>query len=850
MSIRLRAILLIILTNLFIIMFSVSAGIIFIRESIRRSQETDLAVVADIADHFISSEIENIKLRAAIIAHHLEDAEEDEWGSILSIQEGLNPEFLGMTVISSSGQLMTSVGEVPSPSSIIDNIHIRKAFSGITAFSSTHPSDAGMVFYLATPLPNSDNILVLTLPGMYFSERLSTFVIWDTGHIFMMDENGHIIANIREGWVQNRINFIRMAENDESFYAIGAVSSRVVNQETGTGYFSTDGVPRLASFRPVTASENGWGMGIIAPLPESPFRDLDRGLLVVGIVAVVLSIIAAFIASTFVKKPFVEIANLKEAAEANSRYKSSFLANMSHEMRTPLNVVVGLTDLRMEDDGLPGEVQEDLKKINAAGELLLGIVNDVLDISKIEAGKLEIISVNYQTASLFNDIISLNIIRLESKPIKFIVEIDENFPEELQGDELRVKQIFNNLLSNAFKYTREGTIKFIVSSTKLSDSEILMNATVSDTGIGIREEDIKKLFSEYNQVDTEANREIEGTGLGLAITKRLIDSMEGEISVESEYGKGTSFRVCIKQGLKNDKVLGPQLVENLRSFRYIDHKQNSSSKLVRPDLSYARVLVVDDFPTNLDVASGLLRKYKMQVDCVLNGQAAINLIKAGEPVYDVIFMDHMMPEMDGIQATKLIRELDSDYAKKIPIISLTANALVGNEEMFLREGFNAFLSKPINIFRLDSIVKKWVRKKENHIERVVENSAPADPAIPSGEIPGVDMDAALDLYGGEMDILISVLESFAANTQGVLTRMHSVTTENLSDYAVIVHGIKSVCGTIAAKEINKRALKLEMMAKAGDLEGVLAENDSFIIDAETLVNEVQKWLKTNSGMQP
>ena len=257
-------------------------------------------------------------------------------------------------------------------------------------------------------------------------------------------------------------------------------------------------------------------------------------------------------------------------------------------------------------------------------------------------------------------------------------------------------------------------------------------------------------------------------------------------------------------------------------------------------------MVVDDFPTNLDVASGMLGKYKMQVDCVSSGQAALDLIKAGKPLYDAVFMDHMMPEMDGIEATRLIRSLDSDYVKNLPIISLTANALVGNEQMFLDKGFNAFLSKPINIYMLDSIVKKWIRKKSSN-ELQQEQTE-----IPAANIPGVNMDAGIDLYGGEMDIYISVLESFAANTPEVLSKLRSLfagnlTMEKLADYAIIVHGIKSISGTIAAEDINKKALKLETMAKAGNLPGILAENDAFIEDTQTLIQDIINWLKVSAN---
>jgi CheY-like chemotaxis protein len=218
-----------------------------------------------------------------------------------------------------------------------------------------------------------------------------------------------------------------------------------------------------------------------------------------------------------------------------------------------------------------------------------------------------------------------------------------------------------------------------------------------------------KLFTDYIQVDTRANREIQGTGLGLSIAKKIAELMGGEISVESEFGKGTSFRVRIRQGFVTDKTIDKETVENLRNFRYSDKKKSTQKKPVRPDLSYARVLVVDDFPTNLDVAAGMLRKYRMQVDCVDNGREALNRIASGQPVYNAIFMDHMMPEMDGIEATLAIRALGTNYAKMIPIIALTANAVAGSEQMFLDNGFNAFLPKPFNVMLLDAVILRWVR---------------------------------------------------------------------------------------------------------------------------------------------
>jgi PAS domain S-box-containing protein len=404
----------------------------------------------------------------------------------------------------------------------------------------------------------------------------------------------------------------------------------------------------------------------------------------------------------------------EEEAKSASEAKSRFVANMSHEMRTPMNVIVGLTDLMLEEEDIPGKIKGILKKINTAGNTLMGLINDVLDISKVEAGKMELMPVQYDVPSLLNDIISLNIIRIEEKPITFRLEIDDELPCTLFGDELRVKQILNNLLSNAFKYTKEGTVTLEVDcrreGRRLGDT-VWIDFTVSDTGIGIRKEDMEKLFTDYNQVDTRANRTIEGTGLGLSITKKFVELMGGEISVESEYGKGTVFHACVRQGFVTEKPIGKETVESLRGFRYIENKNQVYERLVRPDLSYARVLVVDDFTANLDVAAGMLRKYKINVDCVASGREAVDRIAAGEPVYDAVFMDHMMSGMDGVEATQAIRALNTEYAKNIPVIALTGNATAENEQMFLDNGFNAYLPKPFNAMTLDAVIQKWVKKQ-------------------------------------------------------------------------------------------------------------------------------------------
>ena len=540
--------------------------------------------------------------------------------------------------------------------------------------------------------------------------------------------------------------------------------------------------------------------------------------------------------------------------ENASRAKSEFLANMSHEMRTPLNVIIGLTDLHMTEGGLPEPIQSDIKKINNAGNILRGIINNVLDISKIEAGKLELVPIRYDTASLLNDVIMLNMTRSENKPVVFNVDIDDKIPCEVIGDELRLKQIFNNLLSNAFKYTREGSVTLKVSCEKRGE-DIWMDISVSDTGIGIRREDLKKIFTDYKQVDTRANRKIEGTGLGLPITKNLTELMDGEISVESEYGRGSVFRVKVRQSFVTEEPIGQKAAKNLCGFRYTDDKKYAAAKLVHSDMSYAKVLVADDFKMNLDVASGMMQKYKMQVDCVTCGQDAIDRIKSEKPVYNAVFMDHMMPEMDGIETVKRIRAINSEYAGSVPIIALTANAVAGSEQMFLENGFQAFLPKPIDIMRLDLILRRWVADK---YEKTISaaDSAPIRPELGSVPkngglsvlIPGIDEKKVLSMFCYNPELYLPILCSYVSEIPEIIENLRFVTEENLPDYAVKVHGLKGSSGIVGAENLKRKAASLEQMAKSGNLNEVLTGTGELIEEAQTLVGNIQEWLKESAGV--
>jgi signal transduction histidine kinase/HPt (histidine-containing phosphotransfer) domain-containing protein/AmiR/NasT family two-component response regulator len=539
------------------------------------------------------------------------------------------------------------------------------------------------------------------------------------------------------------------------------------------------------------------------------------------------------------------LARKQAEAEAASVAKSSFLSNMSHEMRTPLNAIIGLTELTIEAENSNAESYENLEKVYGAGMTLLSIVNDVLDISKIEAGKLELIETEYDIPSMINDTITKNILYIGEKPITFVLNISSDLPTRLYGDELRIKQMLNNLLSNSFKYTKEGTVELGISCFRDNDT-VWMTARISDTGIGIRQEDVVRLFSEYSQMDKKANRNIEGTGLGLYITKRIVEMMDGAITVESEYAKGSVFTIKFRQKFVTDIAIGEEIAENLKSFRYTTTKRHRNARQVRISLPYARVLVVDDIASNLDVVKGMMKPYGMQIDCVTSGQEAIDAIREEEGKYAAVFMDHMMPGMDGIEAVRIIREeIGTDYAGTVPIIALTANAIYGSEQMFMENGFQAFISKPIDVTQLDAVIRKWVRdKSKNDLLPDEGHLSPSglEKENPVIKIPGLNTAAGLTRFGGDLDSYQSVLRSYVANTPSVLDNLRNVTQENLPDYAVAVHGLKGSSGNIGADAVMKEAAALEGLAKAGDMEGVLNYNQALVDNVEKLLDGVGAWL--------
>ena len=403
-------------------------------------------------------------------------------------------------------------------------------------------------------------------------------------------------------------------------------------------------------------------------------------------------------------KEMIREKELKAIAEANSHAKSRFLAHMSHELRTPISAVLGIAEIQLHNQELTAEAEEAFGQIYRSSSTLVGILNDILDLSKIESGKMELIPKEYQVTGMIHDVAQMHAMTLETKSFGFNMDVDAKLPKELIGDELRIKQVLNNLLSNAFKYTEEGSVQFSAKREDIDrDGYTNIVFTIKDTGYGMTPEQVGRLLSEDYVRFNEENSNVPGTGLGISIVQVLVKLMDATMEIESTPGKGTKVTVTIPQQIVNSETIGKTAAQDLEKLKSSEKKLNFEPV----SMAQRRVMVVDDILSNLYVARGLLELYDLQVETHDSALPAISGVRRGE-VYDIIFMDYMMPGIDGIEATKMLR--DMKYTG--PIVALTANALVGQEEIFLENGFDDFLSKPIRTAALHEILMKYIKNKE------------------------------------------------------------------------------------------------------------------------------------------
>ncbi|MDR0504152.1 MAG: response regulator [Treponema sp.] len=511
------------------------------------------------------------------------------------------------------------------------------------------------------------------------------------------------------------------------------------------------------------------------------------------------------------------------SAQAANQAKSVFLAKMSHEIRTPLNAVLCISEIHHQSKNLPQDIREAFTRIYNSGDLLMGIINDILDISKIEAGKLELIQSCYDVPGMINESVVLNSIKYRNKPIRLIINIDENVPAQLYGDDLRIKQILNNLLSNSFKYTASGEVELSFNAEVNRDSVTLV-IRVRDTGQGMTQEQIGMLFDEYARFNSELNKTTEGTGLGMAITYNLLNLMNGKIEVESSPGRGTLVTLRIPQGSAGAAAIGKETAEKLKQVRLNLDIKEEKPQIKYEQMPFGNVLVVDDAEMNLYVVKGILSFYGLQVDTAASGLEAIDLVKQNE--YDILFMDHMMPGMDGIETVKNIRKWEEEQrktggeknaGKPVPIIALTANAVSGMREVFLSNGFDGFLSKPIVAQELDDIIKKFM-PSDKFLRTENEDSRPQaaekteiDFMDEIRKIDEINSEAGLGQLSGMKDIYRNALSMYVNKVLFECEKMTALlNAKDIHNFKISVHAMKSMLAVIGAYELSEVAYILEM----------------------------------------
>ena len=621
-------------------------------------------------------------------------------------------------------------------------------------------------------------------------------------------------------------------------YAIGtkldpAISEIVRRGDVFTGRTTVLGHELLTRYSPLRGfSGEIIGMvfvGVSTEENDARLRYFMFNGMLITIAIILISILFATRITAIVERRLMyttELIAARDAAEQSNHLKSIFLANMSHEIRTPMNAILGIAEIQLQRDIMSNISREAFEQICDSGNLLINIINDILDFSKIEAGKLEIVTAQYDIPSLINDSVQIVNLRYESKAIKFVLKVDENTPLELVGDGFRIRQILNNLLTNAVKYTDEGEVCLSVwAEPGKDDGTTVLVFRVSDTGQGMSEEQVDQLFEEYSRFNLETNRSIDGTGLGMHITKRLLDMMDGDIVVESEPNKGSTFTVWIPQKIVGTAVCGPELAQRLQSFRFQGISISKRARIVHEYMPYGNVLVVDDIESNLYVAAGLLLPYRLKIDTAKSGYEAIDKIEAGQ-IYDLIFMDHMMPQLDGVKTVKILRDMGYQH----PIVALTANAVSGQEEMFLANGFDGFVPKPIDSRDLNHYLIKFIRNKQP--EDVLEAARKEQQNV------AVIEESA--------EISLEIIKHFiidARNTIQVVEETymncHDLSNEALESFIVAVHGLKSALNNIGEITLADIAFELEAAGKERNIVAIAEICPDFIMSVNELIKKIK-----------
>ena len=704
-----------------------------------------------------------------------------------------------------------------------------------------------VVITITRMLTNGEDVVAVDLTLENIQEMAKSLNVRDEGYGFIFDRDGLVIASKDESLKGLNLNDIA-----------GMPELMASAVETGDGYFEIeiDGTMNTVFVQTVL---DQWYVVIIIDNNELYAESVQQTAVNIFICVIIFSLIALFYFLGYRndRRTSRRIAQMREeeqrreyeakvlkfekdAADSANQAKSDFLAQMSHEIRTPINAVIGMDEMILRETADP-DIREYALDIKSASKTLLSLVNGVLDFSKIESGKMEIIPVEYNTEELIDDLVNMISDRAEKKYLEFNLEIDGNIPKTLRGDDVRIEQVIINLLTNAVKYSEKGSVTLKMNLEHIEDDQCVIFVEVKDTGIGIREEDMDKLFESFQRLDERKNRNIEGTGLGMAIVQGILTMMGSRIIVESDYGKGSSFSFRLRQGVVDATPIG-----EYRRHRSESEEESQPKNLI---IHNADILVVDDNDMNLKVAKGLMKKLNVVPDTVNSGKKAVEMIKTKH--YDIVLMDHMMPVMDGIETLKLIKD-NNLIDDTTTVIALTANAIAGAREMYLKEGFRDYLSKPIVPVQLEKMLAQYLPEGSYEYESDESDAQEKEGGLVGAlRLKGFNVDAAMTYCMNDEEFFRELLNTFIGSEQEkteAITAFYNA--KNWADYSTYVHALKSSARTIGADKLSKMALEQENASKNENIPVVIAGFDTMMEEYANVTSAIRAALETDGGIDP